>query len=426
MPKAAIVIFLFLLTSLFCTAQALELWVDKGSLGGPCSDNRTREEVSKATPWCTLGVAGHSAQPDDTVNVRGGEYTESQTCERCNDTAVLQPLNDNVRFTAHQGESVRIIPRGNAVHGISIGPNYNGSAHPKNIKISGFEVSGASHNCVEVFNTSDVELSNLDVHGCGNGSMELHGTSRITVQSSAIHDNRLAGYTSAIDLYQCGEGNVVRGNRIWNNSDGHSATTEGHGIIMDRCKDNGSALIEGNEIWDNEGWCIVAFVSDNGAIHNNTCKNNGSRGQGAGEISVLGSRLKITNNIATPRKDALALNVRLENADKVSDWSTLEINNNTFWASTHEELIGLGDQGPYTVSEYRNLNPQGWGNNVSQVDPQLPNPDSEKSNFEDEPTPSESDEPINDTDSQSLLDSVEEANTDNTAQTVMETGIERQ
>lgn len=53
-------------------ALALDLWVDHDSMGGPCSDELTRDQVSSLSPWCTLGAAGSGVQPGDTVHVRGG------------------------------------------------------------------------------------------------------------------------------------------------------------------------------------------------------------------------------------------------------------------------------------------------------------------------------------------------------------------
>jgi hypothetical protein len=79
MHKTIAVINLLLLMS-FCidSVYGQELWVDRNSLGGSCSDNSSREEVSKSTPWCTLGMAGSQAQPGDTVVVRKGNYRSAR------------------------------------------------------------------------------------------------------------------------------------------------------------------------------------------------------------------------------------------------------------------------------------------------------------------------------------------------------------
>ena len=92
----------------------------------------------------------------------------------------------------------------------------------------------------------------------------------MTVEGSRVHDSRLTGWTSAIDLYECGDGHVLRGNRIWANRDGDPRRSEGHGLTMDFCKRCGGALIENNVIYENDGWCMAVFVSDGATIPPNT------------------------------------------------------------------------------------------------------------------------------------------------------------
>ncbi|MBV9818678.1 MAG: right-handed parallel beta-helix repeat-containing protein [Solirubrobacterales bacterium] len=49
------------------------LYVDRTSVGGPCSDARPASHVSAATPWCSLSRAFAAAQ-GGTVLIRGGSY----------------------------------------------------------------------------------------------------------------------------------------------------------------------------------------------------------------------------------------------------------------------------------------------------------------------------------------------------------------
>jgi parallel beta-helix repeat protein len=356
------------------SAQAAELWVDRDSLGGTCSDGRSREDVSETTPWCTLGAAGSGVEPGDVVRVRAGVYTEVQTCGICNDNSVLQVVvsgteGSPIRFQAEAGEEVVVTGDGGATHGIQLIETYDDSVQPHFVEVVGFVVRDVPSNCVAVTDTGDILLLGLEVSGCGGGAIELHRTSNVTVESCLVHDNPMDGWTSAIDLYLCHAGNVVRGNFIWANTDEDPRDTEGHGLTMDTCGAGGGALIENNVIWDNEGWCMAIYESDGGVIRNNTCWNNGRRDE-AGEITILGEHHAVHNNILVPRDGMLALNIR-ERSDYPVDYSTIEADHNILWAPTHDVVAGWADGSRGTVAEYRASNPGGWGTQTLQDDPLL-------------------------------------------------------
>lgn len=312
----------------FSAAEAKELWVDNLSLGGNCSDARNRDQVGQATPWCNLGPAGDQALAGDVVTVRRGNYTKLHTCPKCYDTFVFEIVNSGtssawIKFRASPGEKVIISGNSGVSHGIGVLQNRNFGEKPRFISIEGFEVRdfGPEGFCTWVRSTSDVVLKNLDVHGCSLGAVELHDTARVTVEDSRIHDNPMSGWTSAVDLYRCREGHIIRRNLIWGNTDTNSAESEGHGIIMDVCKDyGGSAVIESNVIWENEGWCIVANWSDNSIMRNNTCWMNGKGRAETGEIIVGDNNHSIHNNITVPRSGRLGL------AMKYGEGNTFEYN----------------------------------------------------------------------------------------------------
>jgi hypothetical protein len=376
---------LSLLVAIFAWASVAQaqpnLWVDRDSHGGSCSDSSARDAVTAATPLCTLAAAANMVQPGDAVLVRGGEYTEIHTCRLCNDNAVLQLTTSGsaeawIKFVAEPGETVAITGQGGAQHGIQIAETYDGSVRPRFISVEGFQVRDVPGNCVAV-NTADVVLRGLDLSGCGRGALELHSTARVTVESSRIHDNLMTGWTSAIDLYECLDGNVVRGNYIWANTDEDPRDSEGHGITMDYCQEAGGALIENNIIWANEGWCVAIFVSDGATIRNNTCWKNGTRGNETGELSLLGSHHSVHNNIAVPRDGAVALTLRLQNSVWSSDFSTVSANHNILWAPTHTEVVHFGENYWRTVAQYKAENTYGWGADSLQADPMLVDPDNQ-------------------------------------------------
>ena len=156
------------------TAFARELFVDRNSYGGQCSDNYLRTEVSESRPWCTLGPAGIYARAGDRVTVREGVYGEVQSCHECNDRAVLQVINGGspsalLRFRAADGERVIIDGGRGTYHGIQIIKTHLGNV-PRYVQVTGFEVRGFRYGtCVDVADTSNVIISEMDVYKC-NGS----------------------------------------------------------------------------------------------------------------------------------------------------------------------------------------------------------------------------------------------------------------
>jgi parallel beta-helix repeat protein len=261
-------------------AFALDLYVDVESRGGRCDDGLSRGAVSEAAPWCTLGAAAEQVQPGDTVRVRGGTYADVASCRLCNDNSVLQVVTSGtadapIRFTAYGDGEVILDGSGGATHGVYLGVTYDGSQAPRYVEVEGMTIRDLPGNCVAVKSTSDVTFRDLEVTGCVRGAVEFHETTRATLEYSRVYDHPMDGFTSAVDLYLCKDGNVVRGNRIWGNTDEDPHESEGHGITMDYCEADGGALIENNVIYGNEGWCMVIYVSDGGTIRNNTCVGNG-------------------------------------------------------------------------------------------------------------------------------------------------------
>ncbi|MEA2000440.1 MAG: right-handed parallel beta-helix repeat-containing protein, partial [Actinomycetota bacterium] len=355
------------------------LYVDTDSLGGTCSDAREREAVSLATPWCSLGRAAEKVLPGDVVRARAGEYSTIQTCPSCNDNSVLQVLGSGlpgswIRFEAMSGEAVHVTGAGGATHGIQIIETWDNTYRPRYVAIEGFEVSGLTGNCVKIADVSDISLSGLDISGCGTGAVELHSTTRATLENSRIHDNALAGFTSAVDLFQCGDGNVVSGNFIYSNTDVDSHESEGHGVTMDYCLAAGGAVIENNVIWENEGWCMAIYFSDGAVIRNNTCYMNGVGRADTGELSILGRDHAIHNNVLIPRDGRLALNIRERNPEYVGHLATIESDYNLMWSATHTDVVGWSFGTVGTVAEFAATNPVGWGTADLQVDPLLVDP----------------------------------------------------
>lgn len=353
-----------------------ELWVDRNSLGGSCSDSRTRNEITKSTPWCTLSALRDILLPGDVVRVREGIYTEvSNGCGLCWGKAVLQVVvsgtaQQPIKIMAQPGESVVLSGDGGAEYGILI---HGETIPPRHIVIDGFEVTGQSEACVLVWKTSDVVVRNLDVWNCSDQGMEFHYTNRVTIEYCDIHDNHLGGWTSAINLKFCKDENIVRGNRIWANTDEDPNETEGHGIIMDTCLAEGGALIESNVIWDNEGYCINIYDSDGGTLRNNTCWKNGAGRFQTGEVAIVGNDAAVHNNILVSRDGAPALLFR-EYVPPSVDFSTITSDYNIVWSPDHDQVMWWPQWNQGTLADHQAGNPHGWDEHSLQINPEFHDP----------------------------------------------------
>jgi len=232
--------------SLNCSA--VDLWVDTQSLGGACSNARAASAVTKTTPLCSLGTAASLVAPGDLVHVRAGTYNAVDNCNGCEGRAVLQlrkpgTASQWIRFVAEPGETVILEGTASATIGVRIVPF--GNVMPSFNEIQGFQIRKFSLDCVSYDSVPDIRLTGLDVNQCGRQSVALHGAKRATLRGSSIHDSNTNGWTSAIDLYLCKDGNLISGNRIWNNADDSPGNpdSEGHGVIMDYCLTAGGVTI---------------------------------------------------------------------------------------------------------------------------------------------------------------------------------------
>ncbi|MEO8628866.1 MAG: right-handed parallel beta-helix repeat-containing protein, partial [Betaproteobacteria bacterium] len=306
--------------------------------------------------------------------MRGAVYNEVDNCNGCEGRAVLQITKPGtatqwIRFVAEPGESVILEGTSSATIGVRIVKV--GATFPSFNEVNGFQMRGFSLDCVSYDSVPDIRLAGLDVTRCGRQAVSLKGGKRVTLQGSRIHDNNTNGWTSAIDLYQCQDGNIISGNAIWNNSDSSPGQpdSEGHGIIMDYCPGTGGTVIENNQIFNNEGWCVVVLNSNGATIRNNVCYHNGIR-SGGGEITTCGNRVSIYNNIVAPRAGQLALNLRLQRSDFTVDPTTVSENNDLLDVTAAAVAVGWGDA-TGTLSQFQARNGRGWGTRTILGDPRF-------------------------------------------------------
>ena len=358
-------------------ATATDLWVDRNQLGGICDDNRLRSQVTRSTPWCTLEAACNRVLPGDVVRVREGEYSKIHSAHHLSwSSAVLQVVVSGtpeapIKFMAEPGERVVISGSGGAIYGILI--TEQSGMIPRFIVIEGFVVREIPDVAVLVSTTTDVVLRHLEVTACPWAAVGTKNSGRITIEGCHVHDNPLGGWTSAITLYGCLDGNIIRGNRIWANTDEDSLESEGHGVILDFCGAHGGALIENNIIWNNEGWCINIFYSDGAVIRNNTCwRNSQGRFDGTGEVSIRGLRTEIFNNILVSRNGVPALQIY----DSPGDMTSVVSDFNIFWSLSDKSII-KAPPSPWVLVplfQHQETNAYQWDQSSIQVDPLLVDP----------------------------------------------------
>ncbi|MDQ3565560.1 MAG: right-handed parallel beta-helix repeat-containing protein [Pseudomonadota bacterium] len=201
---------------------------------------------TQAQPFATLQKAHDVAVASDTIYLRGGTYFPSaqtkitRSGSRGNYIKVWAypgeaPVIDAINHTS--GSAPYMIRMTNAswwhIKGLEL----------KNGAIGGIHAVGSSNN--NVFENNNIHHYGRLLAGGGSGAIAIYGTSaNNTVLNNDAHDNDDAlgsgGAADGILLVTTGSGNVVRGNRVWRNSD--------DGIDM---WNSAPALIENNWSWEN-------------------------------------------------------------------------------------------------------------------------------------------------------------------------------
>jgi hypothetical protein len=251
-------------------AAPLELWVDQGNPA--CSDALMREQVSQATPWCTVRAAASAARAGDTVRVMPGTYRGTVR------PAASGSASAPIRYLAPLG-GVTIDAAGASVGLKLIGVSW--------VSFEGFAVTGAIGQGVYADNSTAVTLTQLTVTDNTTHGIQVRGSS-LTVSGSTISANGMAGISelsgSAGNLY---ENNTISGN----GKDGNPYN--GDGIQLN----GSSATFRGNTITDNgdagvyEHGIYAGSTSSGYVIESNTLS-----GNAASDIKAAGSNGTVRYN----------------------------------------------------------------------------------------------------------------------------------
>lgn len=136
-----------------------------------------------------------------------------------------------IQLRNYKDERVRVTGEQSAKNGISVIQTCNRTV-PRFIAVAGLEVSDLTGNCISASRNGDLVFAGMDIFHCGKGALELHETINILVANSLIHDNKMSGWTSAVDLYLCKSGYTVRGYSIWDNTDEDTTGAQGKGTEL--------------------------------------------------------------------------------------------------------------------------------------------------------------------------------------------------
>jgi parallel beta helix pectate lyase-like protein len=165
-------------------ALAVDFYVDKDSIGGPCSNSNEGVEIT--APWCSIGTANVSSGAGDTVHIRAGTYNETIAPNSSG-----QSDSERLIFTNYQDELVVISGVGTAVNLID----------KEYISIDGIDIELVNR-YVTLDNSHHIEISNgtFDDHNSPEG-WPVGIVFRNDSHHNWLHDCLVArsGYSTADD-----------------------------------------------------------------------------------------------------------------------------------------------------------------------------------------------------------------------------------
>lgn len=212
---------------------------------------------SNALPFATIQRAQDSANPGDTVYVRGGRYkmTESQIAEKVHIWAYVTNLTKSgeegkrINYWAYPGEKPvfdlsDVKPEGLRIIAFQVTGSW---IHLKGIEVIGVQVTIKTHTQSECFenNGSNNIFEQLSMHdGQAIGIYCLNGSNNLFLNCDAyrnwdyISENGKGGNTDGFGCHprKGAVNNVFRGCRAWFNSDdGYDCINSAESVIFENC-----------------------------------------------------------------------------------------------------------------------------------------------------------------------------------------------
>lgn len=194
-------------------------------------------------------------------------------------------------------------------------------------------------NDVEVVNNEIFQNSSVTTPGTNAQGVDIVGSDRPLVSGNYVHD------VPDFGIYAKGNARnaVFEGNLLVN----IGRSDNGHALMLGQETDE-ERLVDGqyetydsvvrNNVVVNSTWaCVAVSSSYNAKVHNNSCYNTATSGQGSiflSNESIVGKKglgVEIYNNIIFGSANKPVIKV---NADALSDWTTLKVDGNIYWVST--------------------------------------------------------------------------------------------
>jgi PKD repeat protein len=233
-----------------------------------CSDRGTG---SISSPYCTIQAAATAAQPGDTVLVAGGVYSESVTINHSGTASAT------ITFSPEQGATVTVSGQAHAftVSGTPTAPT-------SWIRITGFNVTNTASSGIYLKYADHITVDNNHVSSAG---QPVSGATAqgiyLTGTTASLISNNVSDHNSDSGFYATGgtTGVEFRGNVAFANAREYTRAAPGIDI---RAPGN---VVDGNRTYDNEDSGIQFYSGASGSVaYNNVSYNNGDHG-----IDVLNS-----------------------------------------------------------------------------------------------------------------------------------------
>lgn len=249
MSKSVIALFTFYLIALapaFCANWYV------------ATDGIDTQAGSIDAPFLTIQRAQTSAAPGDTVFIRGGKYTmtESQIALKNNIWAYVTNLNKSgsagkrIFYWAYPGEKPvfdysNVKPAGYRVFAFNVTGSY---IHLKGIEVTGVQVTITTHTQSECFHNegSNNIYEQLSMHdGMAIGFYLTKGSNNLILNCDAyrnwdsVSEGGVGGNTDGFGFHPNAKGytgNIIRGCRAWFNSDdGYDCINASEGTRFENC-----------------------------------------------------------------------------------------------------------------------------------------------------------------------------------------------
>ncbi len=245
--------------------------------------------------------------------------------------------------------------------GIAIAPTYDKNGDPvlfsdhitiRNNTVTKFSGGGIGSNMADYVTIENNTVSETSWY-------TNNGTSAISILTSRDSDNNTTDYKM-----------IVRNNVVYNNQSlipwlPAGKITEGHGIILDTNRNSaarpevqldpykGKFLVANNTIYDNGGFGINVFQSENADVVNNTLYQNSRNPDLNGEIITAGANnIRVENNILSAR-DGRRANLITSSTNVVFD-RNLAYNSSIAFQAASPPNAALGGGSAYVDSAAAN------------------------------------------------------------------------